>query len=468
VNILLRWAGSLVRSVRVKDGKPPTGSRQFLRLTLHRFRRRGLRLIDAVFGEGAGAKFNVAVLRASSETGAGLTVAPTDVMQRETVESLVLGADEYYRSAIANGATTFLKRKPFHSLEESPQVLVRLGWLLHGARLTTGLHVAEYGGGSGWLSAMLWQMGCHVTCIDASAAALELARQAFDEHRHLIVWPGARCATALTDGHTLPLPDASVDRVVCYDVFHHVPNQEEILREFHRVLKPGGLACFAEPGRYHSTTGPSQYEMTNFRVLENDIILEDIWQLARGAGFRDIEIRPMLNDYSLSLDEYLSLVDMSRVGVRGREALMTGTVSMSVFFLQKGPFVLDSRYRSGLAASIQTPSALEATVGVPVTMTVACTNSGTGRWLSRAPADDVVGTVNLALALCDATGATVDRNWRRVPLPRDVEPGESVDVVCTLVFDAPGSLCLRAELVSELVAWFDAPSTPIAVMVSLP
>jgi 2-polyprenyl-3-methyl-5-hydroxy-6-metoxy-1,4-benzoquinol methylase len=468
VNIFLDWAGSLVRAVRVKNGEPPKGFRQFIRITMHRFRRRGLRLIDAVFGEGAGAKFNVALLRASSETKTGLTVAPGDVMRRETVESLVTGADEYYRSAIASGATTFLKRKPFHSIDETPQVLVRLGWLLHGARLTTGLRVVEYGGGSGWLSAMLWQMGCHVTCVDASAAALALAREAFEEHRHLLVWPEAKCATALTDGHTLPLPDASMDRVVCFDVFHHVPNQEEILREFHRVLKPGGIACFSEPGRYHSMTAPSQHEMTNFRVLENDIVLEDVWQFARAAGFSNIEIRPMLADYSLSLDEYLSLVDMSRIGIRGREALMTGTVSMSMFFLQKGTFAFDSRYRSCLSASILAPAALAATVGVPVTLKVVCRNSGRGRWLSRVADDDLVGTVNLALVRCDDTGAPVDRNWRRVSLPRDVEPGESVDIACEIVFAGPGSVCLRAELVAEHVAWFNAMSDPIAITVSLP
>jgi hypothetical protein len=65
-----------------------------------------------------------------------------------------------------------------------------------------------------------------------------------------------------------------------------------------RVLprtEPGGIACFSEPGRYHSTTDASQADMANFRVLENDIVLEAIWQLARDAGFADVDIRPMLD-----------------------------------------------------------------------------------------------------------------------------------------------------------------------------
>jgi 2-polyprenyl-3-methyl-5-hydroxy-6-metoxy-1,4-benzoquinol methylase len=438
-------------------------------MALFRFRRRGLGLVDAVFGAGAGAKVNAAVLRASGDGRGDSTIMPADVMRRETVESLVAGADEYYRSAIAHGATSFLKRKPFHSFDGSPQVLIRLGWLLHGARLTTGLHVVEYGGGAGWLSAALWRMGCHVTCVDASAAALDLAREAFEEHRDMLAWPGATYATALTDGHTLPIADASMDRVICYDVFHHVPNQEEILREFYRVLKPGGIACFSEPGRYHSPTAPSQHEMANFRVLENDIVLEEIWQLARSAGFSGIDIRPMLADsYSLSLDGYLSLIDTGHIGIRGREALMSGTVSMSTFFLQKGTFRADSRDPASLSASIQAPAALQLTAGMPTTMRVVCRNSGQGRWLAQVPDASRLGMVNLALVRCDKAGATVDRNWRRVPLPRDVEPGETIEVACDLMFPEPCSLCLRVELVSEHVAWFEAGSDPIAVTVSLP
>lgn len=50
--------------------------------------------------------------------------------------------------------------------------------------------------------------------------------------------PGDCCA--------IPLPDASCDIVFCHQTFHHLVYQEEALAEFHRVLKPGGLLCFAE------------------------------------------------------------------------------------------------------------------------------------------------------------------------------------------------------------------------------
>jgi len=47
----------------------------------------------------------------------------------------------------------------------------------------------------------------------------------------------------------LELGDASVDLVFCHQTFHHLVRQEETLREFHRVLKPGGLLLFAESTR---------------------------------------------------------------------------------------------------------------------------------------------------------------------------------------------------------------------------
>jgi len=47
----------------------------------------------------------------------------------------------------------------------------------------------------------------------------------------------------------LPLADASVDLLLCHQTFHHLVEQEATLREFMRVLKPGGVLLFAESTR---------------------------------------------------------------------------------------------------------------------------------------------------------------------------------------------------------------------------
>ena len=408
------------------------------------------------------------VLGTSRGADARLMISPADVIRRESVESLVAGADDYYKSAIAQGATSFLKSKPFHAFDDSPDVLVRLGMLLRAARLVPGVRIVEFGAGVGWLSAALWQMGCHVICVDPSEAALQLARETFGERRPHLMWSEAMATTALTDGHRLPVPDESVDRVICYDVFHHVPNQEEILREFHRVLTPGGIACFSEPGRYHSTTTHSQDEMAHYRVLENDVILEEVWALAKRIGFTDVIVQPSLDSrYSLSIDEYLSLVKSGHAGVRGREALMTGSLSTTSFTLHKGAPVLDSRDAGALGASVQAPESIAAVAGVPVTVSLRYTNTGKGRWLARMTQGTQRGVVNVGVVRCDPTGRPVERDWRRVPLPRDVEPGESIVVECELMFPEAGRLAVRFDLVSEGIAWFHAACTPDAVPVNV-
>jgi len=51
------------------------------------------------------------------------------------------------------------------------------------------------------------------------------------------------------DAAATGLPDGSVDLVFCHQTLHHLARQEETLREFQRVLKPGGVLLLAESTR---------------------------------------------------------------------------------------------------------------------------------------------------------------------------------------------------------------------------
>jgi len=62
---------------------------------------------------------------------------------------------------------------------------------------------------------------------------------------------GARATVIQGDCTNLPLEDATVDLVFCHQTFHHLVDQAGALREFRRVLRPGGLLLFAESTRVY-------------------------------------------------------------------------------------------------------------------------------------------------------------------------------------------------------------------------
>lgn len=78
--------------------------------------------------------------------------------------------------------------------------------------------------------------------IDVDAALLEAAATEASKH-------GLPVEFERTSSTHLTLPGQSVDIVFCHQTFHHLIEQEAALREFHRVLRPGGLLLFAESTR---------------------------------------------------------------------------------------------------------------------------------------------------------------------------------------------------------------------------
>ncbi len=61
------------------------------------------------------------------------------------------------------------------------------------------------------------------------------------------------------DIHSLPLPDNSVDAIICMAVLEHVEEPQKAVREMYRVLKPGGYCYIYVPFLYYYHPLPGYY-----------------------------------------------------------------------------------------------------------------------------------------------------------------------------------------------------------------
>jgi len=389
-------------------------------------------------------------------------IDPKDVMRRYTVEELCETADQYYRLV---SDPTPLMSKPFTFLHETPVALQNLGLLLSGLHLGKTMKVLDFGAGTCWLSRVLTQMNCQTICCDASRTALDIGRRLFEEYP-LIGTVVYKPIFLSFNGRRIDLPDESVDRIVCFDAFHHVPNPAEVIMQFGRVLKKGGIAGFSEPGQGHSQTPQSQYEMSNYCVLENDINVNEIFHFAQTAGFTELSLK-VVSDMEMSLSQHNLLFGQPGDTEGLRSELWNQTYNAmhnrAIFFLHKGPLARDSRSHIGLAHVIRidkTDYTLEA--GQALRLSVTITNTGKASWLNTN--SQIFGIVRLGTHLYDGDGKLINIDFSRHELPVPVSPGETVTMSVEEYLPGSGRYRLAFDLVAEGVTWFEnVGSTPIVV-----
>jgi len=110
--------------------------------------------------------------------------------------------------------------------------------------LGAGRAALEVACGSGGVTCrMAQETGATCIGVDINALGIEAAKTRAREQEI-----SSRVSFQLVDaGQRLPFPDGSFDAVFCNDSINHLPGRLEVLRDWHRVLRPGGRLLFTDP-----------------------------------------------------------------------------------------------------------------------------------------------------------------------------------------------------------------------------
>ena len=151
-------------------------------------------------------------------------------------------------------------------------------------------------------SGTLLDVGC------GTGILLALARQRFPEARLVGAEPsaGMREVAAHTlagqdvtllasPAEALALPDASVDRLTCLNVLHYLADPALALREWGRVLRPGGTLALQDYVP-NGLPGFTRLVSLNDRELVRVYTVPEMAALLEAAGFEEVTARPFRID----------------------------------------------------------------------------------------------------------------------------------------------------------------------------
>jgi SAM-dependent methyltransferase len=371
----------------------------------------------------------------------------------DDVTLLNLAAEAYFHNY---PNISYLLNKPFSDPSALSRRLIELGVLIDGMRLMPGDTVLELGAGPCWVSHFLNKFGCRTISVDVSKTALAIGRSLF-ERDSTTRWD-LEPTFVPYDGHTLPATDESIDAVVLYDSFHHLPNPEELLREMKRVLRCDGIVAMSEPGRDHAQSSPSRLESAQSGVLEDELAPEEITRMAHNCGFATARCIIATNSPPLEIDVDSFRALMGGWGVSRYWSELCASLDSHYFLLLfRGEPEPSTRKPKHLKAGIVEGSgagSLRMKRGKGAKISLLVKNLGDTRWLAAA---DGRGWTRVGAHLYrnGQRWDLLDFDWTRASLPHDVHPGNGVEVALHLppLMDS-GKYVIAFDLVVEGLTWF--------------
>ena len=327
--------------------------------------------------------------------------------------------------------------------------------------LRPGDEVLDFATGSGFVSELLNRFGYVTVAFDIDHELLAIAQE------RITLDPRCdpkRARFVSGDGMRLPFGDESFDGVICMNALHHMPDYRLTLAEMCRVLKPGGRAVFAEPGDQHSKSPESILAMEQYGALEKDVVLSEVYQLAKAVGFRRMLLKPYVQPGMLDLD----YEEFERFREGGKVSTPFLTPPNIAEFVKGQPlFCLEKAGVKPLTSARAPAETLRARITLQecptriprqgrLQVVALCENIGQSTWL--ATPREFGGYVTFGIKLLTPDGRVLEDSRGRQRLSRDVPPGGRIEVIAEVSMEglAPGRYRMLFDMVNELVCWFQS------------
>lgn len=106
----------------------------------------------------------------------------------------------------------------------------------------------DAGSGNGYFSWLAYQTGARVVAVNFDPSQVDKARDFLIGYRRA---DPRRLRFECRNLYELPSEDRTFDEIICFEVLEHIRGDREIVAQFFRVLRPGGILHLCCPYRLH-------------------------------------------------------------------------------------------------------------------------------------------------------------------------------------------------------------------------
>ena len=321
--------------------------------------------------------------------------------------------------------------------------------ILNLVRLPRSSIIADIGGGSGWVSEILLQLGYRVLLIEPSRAMIDVMfervanisdKLKIDLRGRLDVVEGTIEEFSANSHY-----NGAVDLGLFMESFHHVVDEHRASLNALRLLKPGGSIGICGESRWHPgnvrQASEWEQEMRTFGTLESPFTSEYLENVLVSTGFAPVSFFHAVNGlFNINaLGQTLDSIESSLSSKWQNNVLASKPTTLRFPILNQ---------QLGESCEMGYVNSQFNDQEVNVTFTVR--NTGNSVWLPLSPS---LGHVTIACLLMNDNGI-VSESSSRATLPQMVEPGELVTITHMFPLER-GTCSIELIPVAEHSFWFD-------------